>query len=1005
MRRRKALSVLLSLALLLSLVLPAATVRADDSTGDGGMQISKTATANADGTYTITLEAFATGSKVISDVTKDIPTDIVLVIDQSGSMADDIGSVSFNAYTGKNARNGNLYSNRHNGGNSNLWHLLNDGSYVSVSVTRSNDPDYTQINNGKNNSTSGGATSYRSNQNNLYALVNGVYQKVTVRRDYSITDWDWTYTYTLPDGTQIASSQGDNASPTFAGIDGGVLYLLSAITTYTYFYTDGNGNVQTIGTSTGDNTTFSTTLYRRSTSTTGGGTRLAAIKSAAATFVDAVAAKAAGTDGQLGTADDINHRIAVVGFASQSGYGNNTELLSISGRNSGNVGVAYNNITAQDYKDVVQDMDTSDGKAMVDSAIDALAANGATRIDLGMNMAKNILDANPVPAGEQRNRVVIVFTDGSPTDSNGFEKSVANSAINTSGTIKTSGAKVYSIGVFSGADAGSAGVEPSGDLSQNSGQLTAACNWFMQKVSSNNGTPQRPSYYLSASDMDSLNNIFQQISDQIETGGSSSTLTSEAVVKDLISPQFELPEGTTANDITLETYACTGRNADGEYTWSNNNRTMGAVASVRDGQVSVTGFNFSENYVGTVTENGNTTYRGNKLVIRFRVRTKDGFLGGNDVYTNTNAGIYENAEAETPVRQFERPTVNVPISDVAVEAQDKNVYLLGSVTADALKNGARVKVGDVELKLNEANYGLADWQTEYVDITVVIRDKDNNVITDGLENLTEDTAYTITVTVSPKTTGQSTPEKGEAAVAKSGSNDPAAKINVFKPQLTFGDGTAYYGETAPADKNYSANRIGADRWMHGDTASEDVSMLGEKPTLAIRYAPDESKLSDGKYTKQDVPVSVSVGIGSTDVTNHVTFIHEPCNPGCAWTQPAEPGKPAFLIHIRTCELTVSKRGGAENEPYVFDVYKDGEKYSEVTVVGNTSETLAELPVGTYTIRENESWSWRYQADNGEDVSLTRQNPTGNITCTNTQKNDQWLNGFSQVVRNIFGVQH
>ena len=90
---------------------------------------------------------------------------------------------------------------------------------------------------------------------------------------------------------------------------------------------------------------------------------------------------------------------------------------------------------------------------------------------------------------------------------------------------------------------------------------------------------------------------------------------------------------------------------------------------------------------------------------------------------------------------------------------------------------------------------------------------------------------------------------------------------------------------------------------------------------------------------------------------------------------------------------------------MFDVYKDSVKYSEVTVWGNSTETLVELPVGTYTIVENTGWNWRYTADNGTGVSLTAQNPEGSITCTNTKTIDKWLNGFSTVVRNIFGQKH
>ena len=78
----------------------------------------------------------------------------------------------------------------------------------------------------------------------------------------------------------------------------------------------------------------------------------------------------------------------------------------------------------------------------------------------------------------------------------------------------------------------------------------------------------------------------------------------------------------------------------------------------------------------------------------------------------------------------------------------------------------------------------------------------------------------------------------------------------------------------------------------------------------------------------------------------------------------------------------------------------------MTIWGNGTEELVELPVGTYTIQENTGWSWRYNADNGTGVTLSAEAPAGEITCTNTANGKiYWLNGFSQVVRNIFGVSH
>lgn len=264
-------------------------------------------------------------------------------------------------------------------------------------------------------------------------------------------------------------------------------------------------------------------------------------------------------------------------------------------------------------------MNTSTGVGNVSASIGTLSADGGTLTNLGLEMGNGIFGANPIAEGEKRNRVVIVFSDGVPGWS-GYDSNTANSAITQAETAKnTYGATVYSIGIFPGADATSAGNQ--------NGNETEKANWFMQQVSSNNGTPQSPSYYLSAADAGTLNSIFQQISDQIETGGTTSTLTSDAVVKDIISPQFTLPAGTTAANITVETYACTGKNANDDYTWSNNNSTMGATASISGDQVNVTGFNFSENYVGTVTENGNTTYRGHKLVISFQGTAQGGLPG------------------------------------------------------------------------------------------------------------------------------------------------------------------------------------------------------------------------------------------------------------------------------------------------------------------------------------------------------------------------------------------
>ena len=66
MKKTRAISLLLSLSLVFAMLVPVTTAYADNGSSDSGMVISKTATANTDGSYTITLEAYATGEKVIS---------------------------------------------------------------------------------------------------------------------------------------------------------------------------------------------------------------------------------------------------------------------------------------------------------------------------------------------------------------------------------------------------------------------------------------------------------------------------------------------------------------------------------------------------------------------------------------------------------------------------------------------------------------------------------------------------------------------------------------------------------------------------------------------------------------------------------------------------------------------------------------------------------------------------------------------------------------------------
>lgn len=971
--KKKIISFMLSLVLLSTVVTPSTVAYA--TADDNGMEISKTATANDDGSYTITLEAYATGEKFISEVTEDVPTDIILVLDQSGSMDDAFDTITSGSYSERDNSNMENYPYRQNGGSDNIWYKLSDGSFVRVSMRIKQNTENIEWKSCITYHPGFGDDGYVLWNGNMVDWSNAgvLYQLLddgTYARCYVTGNILRGYTYTYADGTSEYVRTGTNPTQVDKSK---FFYAPDGVTNnYDYFYVDADGNEVPIETSTGDNTKPTKTYYSLKT-TSKDRTKLQALKDAVSQFSESVEKKAAATG--------VDHRIAVVGFASGKTWNgqnynyNNTEVFK------GASGYRYGSDAQGMYSTAFMDMNDPSDVANVTASIDALDADGGTLTNLGIEMANGIFNANPVLAGEKRNRVVVVFTDGQPGWS-GYDSNTADKAITQAATAKnTYGATVYTVGIFEGANVNG----------------TDNTNTFMRNLSSGSG------YYLTASDSAALNNIFQQISNNIESGGSSTTLDAKAVIRDIIAPQFELPANATAKSIKLYTAESNGS----VNSWKNKESFDGSVSlGTNDNSVSVSGFSFKDNWCGNQTINGQETFHdGKKLIIEFTVQPKAGFLGGNDVYTNTSAGVYADATATNPVLTFPRPQVNVPIKNVTVTATDKNVYLKGAVTADQLKNGATVKVGKVNLDLSKAdqNYGLDPWQTEYVNITVTVKDNAGNVISDKLDNLTDDTTYTVTVTVSPKTTE---PKSTEGTKAEEQPGSSKGKINVFKPELTFKDSTAYYGEAVPTNNDYSSNRAG-EKWLHDGTEAVPNKMLGTQPTLDISYTPNESKLKDGKYTKQDVPVAATVKIGEENVNGYTAFLHQNCTPDCGWAAPTTPnGDPAFLIHVKTCTLSITKTGGVAGESYVFDVYKGNEKYSEVTIVGNDTQTLYELPVGNYTIVENEGWSWRYTPSySSSNAVLNADKPNGSITCTNTKTKDQWLNGFSDVKKNIFGVNH
>lgn len=968
-----------------------------------GVVTTKTATANDDDTYTITLTSYTTGDVKQQQTTK--PTDIVLVLDQSGSMAYNMsgsGSTNYNAYLGKVAKNDTLYQQRSNGGANNLWYWLPSGKYVAVSVDKTdNQTVYTPITKGRNDSSRNGATNYWENRENLYALVDGEWHKVSYTRNRN-SDWEnYKCTYSI-DGVVINyNDDGAKHSPVFTGIDDGYLYLSGGKgSVYTYYYFDDNGQRVTIGVSDSSaNGSFTAAkLYKK---VAGGKTRLDALRAAVEQFAAQIAEKAKGPDEKAGTADDVDHRIAIVGFSSDR-Y-NNTELLTgckIAKSSSDDVGnandakyyptgyamngVQYGKATTDDYKNALVYMSTDTGRQSVQDAIDALTAHGGTETNKGMDMAKQIF-ANDSKKGEDRNRVVVLFTDGVPGlnssdyDTNG---AYANPAIQYANDIsKDYSATIYTVGIFDGANGENPQSLPANgnwyDWDGNS--ISSTANRFMHLVSSNypdatamdkpgsvnSSLKNGDSYYLSARDAATLNTIFEKISNNISTP--SIDLGTQAYVQDTVSPYFTAPANASAIEVYTEDAVYDTSN---NLTWTNKQPFSGEK-SVVDKTVKVTGFDYDKNFVSVTGRDESDskkdgTFHGRRLVVTFTVEAETAFLGGNNVPTNVaeSSGVYQSDG--TVVENFDQPEVNVPIKAPKLTNKDANVYYGGNVpSAEQLCSTA------------EYDNVMADF--------VTIRYDTNDTVSN-----THDSTYTVTMTVSPKDKAKKT-SNGKAAEAQSAT--VTSTVYVYKPEITFKDSIIDYN-TMP---NYEKDNFGKVVWKHKNTAADPANMTGEEPTLTYAYDPVASAFT------QDTGVKVTVSANGKELPKDVvTFHHDQCAfPGCKYTDDCDY---QFYVHIKVFDLTIEKTGKNIdlNQTFVFKVQNNETNQTmEVVITGEGKKTIKNLPMGNYTITEDTNWSWKYTPVDKDGVVVPSQTITATgattVTFENENKGTNWLTSLAKAL--------
>lgn len=222
--------------------------------------------------------------------------------------------------------------------------------------------------------------------------------------------------------------------------------------------------------------------------------RITALKNAAYSFIDTIAKQNEGIEGV-----DRQHKVAIVKFSGDTTkkVGNDTYRAD---------GYTYN------YSQVMSGLTDCSGPGVTDlkKTIKAIKPAGATRADYGLELAEGITSGRA-----DAKKIVVFFTDGTPTKVDKFDPGVANDAVTAAKNMKDSKAAVYTIGIFDGAN-------PSASIQDSN---TSQENKFMQAVSSNypNATAwdthgaraENADYYKSATNAEELKKVFDDISQAI----------------------------------------------------------------------------------------------------------------------------------------------------------------------------------------------------------------------------------------------------------------------------------------------------------------------------------------------------------------------------------------------------------------------------------------------------------------------------------------------------------
>ena len=374
-----------------------------------------------------------------------------------------------------------------------------------------------------------------------------------------------------------------------------------------------------------------------------GGKRIDALKNAANAFIDEIATQNASISDA-----SKQHQVSIVKFAGKksSKVGNDTYRED---------GYVYN------YSQVMKNMTacTDETKADFKSQVNAIRPNGATRSDYGLQLAlgqtSNRADAK---------KIVIFFTDGTPTSLDKFKPEVASDAVAAAKAMKDAGASVYTIGIFKDANP-SANVNASGTTNENKFMQAASSNYPAATYTYTQGLwggtwnwsfgdrAANSDFYKSASSASELSKIFEDISKEIVKGAGYPTDAREG---------FEMSDGYVTFDDSLGSYM----QVDAFKAIVVNNHVFSDVAKTS------TDTTDTYTFAGTTELNGKTVSLGNIVIT---VTKSSDVATGDKVQVKVPAGLI-------PQRSF---NVNETAGTMTVsDTYPLRVFFTSSIKPDAL---------------------------------------------------------------------------------------------------------------------------------------------------------------------------------------------------------------------------------------------------------------------------------------------------------------------------------